>query len=198
MMAVELKAPRFVGGQLAEQADPVKIFAELERQAGHLGERLVQPHGVARRLVGVSAERGAQDGVGQFALRFAQFDQTQPMPHQIAMDVAPGAPDFAVDGEGDVLALRRVERRHKRGDRVGQRLHAGAGLAQRKQAGLDRPVSGQSDEGLGQRDIPAGEQILQRLRHRIDVNARRRAKRTGKGVSLIRHGGKFLTLPGGG
>ena len=155
-------------GSLADgspkDADPVKELTELLRQAGHFGERFVEPHGVARGLVGARADTRAQHAVGKLALLVGKLGHAKAVTHQIAVDVAPGPPDFAVDREAHGRALRGVERGEECLCRIDQRLGRDAGLAERKQPARDLARRGDALERFLQRDAPAREQILQRLR----------------------------------
>ena len=138
-MAVDLEAPRRIGRRRSKNADPVKKLAELVGQSGELGQMLVEPHGIARRLVGPRAKCYPHDAVGEIELAIAQFGKTQPMPHHIAVDITPVPPHLAVYREAHRRALRRIERGQKCVDRSDQRLCRGAGRAQRERFGSTSP-----------------------------------------------------------
>src|SRR5262249_39561511 len=113
VVPVKLKTPWHVHRRPAEYADPVIKFTELLRQAGELAKMLIKPHDIARCFIGACANTRAKYTVCQLALVVAQLCHAEPMPHQIAMDVAPGPPDLAVDIKQNGRALFCVERQQE-------------------------------------------------------------------------------------
>jgi hypothetical protein len=104
-----------------------QLMLQFLRHSGHFGERLVQPHGVARRLVSLRAQAHAQQGISKLTLRRAHVGQTNAVPHQVAVDVAPVPPYFAVDWKVDGPALGQIERGEERARGVCDRLYRNAG-----------------------------------------------------------------------
>ena len=103
-----------VYGGLAKNADPVIELAEFLGQPGEFGEMRVQPHRVAGGFKGAHPQAGTQNAKSEFTLLFAQICEAKSMTHQIAMDIAPGPPNLAIDIEADRRALLWIKRIQER------------------------------------------------------------------------------------
>src|SRR5690242_5010797 len=137
-MPVDLPAPRLARRWLAENTDPIKILSEFLGKTGQFGKMFVKPHRVARGYVGAGSDPGAQNRVGQFALRDSELDQTKAMTHKIAVNVAPGAPDLAADIETHGIALALVERCEEIRRGINEGLRTRAGFHDREKVRLGR------------------------------------------------------------
>src|SRR5262245_22194550 len=114
MMTVELPAPRLGARGCAEKADPVEKLAEFERQAGHLGKRLVELHRFSCRFVRMLAKRHAEKIISELTLMLGELDEAQPVSLQIAVDVAPVTPHLAVERKGTALRSSALSAARKR------------------------------------------------------------------------------------
>ncbi len=121
-MSVELPAPWTVGRRVAKKTDPVKELAEFLGQLGKLSEMLVEPHCVARCFISACADSGTQHAISQLALPLLEFGEAETVTHQIAVNIAPGSPDLAIDVEPERASLAWVERCQERIGGVDQGL----------------------------------------------------------------------------
>ena len=96
-------------GGLAKNADPVIELAEFVGQAGQLGEMRVEPHRIAGRFKSAHPQAGTQNAKSEFTLLVAKLGEAEPVAHQIAMNIAPGPPCFAIDLKVHCRALVAVE-----------------------------------------------------------------------------------------
>ena len=141
MVTVELPAPGLSAGWLAEKADPVKKLAEFHGQSGQLGELLVELHRFACRFIGAHAQAGAQNAKSELALLFDKLDEAEPVAHQIAMNIAPGPPDLAIDVK---CSAARWRGRAQPGTHARHRssVQRSARLAQWKQSAFEFTIRG--------------------------------------------------------
>ena len=158
VVPVELPAPWLVRGGLAEYADPIVELAEFLGQLGEFGQMLIESHGVAGSLIRARTDARAQNVIREFALQLAQFGETKPVTHQIAMDIAPGPPHLVVDVEADRFTLYWIERRQEHLSGIDHWLNRCAGIAWLKQPAFDFTGRGHAFEAaiyhkMGQQEL---------------------------------------------